>query len=619
MAFRTVVLQLLLSGVPCCQSQVAIPTESQTGGTTSLSASAPLPPEIQQLINEIINDAAKSRLNSTVPSSDPNCIWPACSAHCDHCPKADAQHTCKAAGFQNCPVNSQCMIGACFCNTGTCLIGDTCKDKVCKMGAVPWRNRQADTAPFFLQFAPPIPAQTSTLADWKAWSLSCIKAPIVLLVLGCICATLIFWCLMCHLECDMPWLPKSPIILIALCIVTGIASGVSIGVRFRQVSSTVDKMDDRLSVMLTAALETRNIVDEVMLAKTAFHENLKALPETCVAYVPLAKQMVEKGTLSAEQKMVKLDKAIELVDHMLTVMIRNLRLAKEQVWLMHLSLTILPSVPLVFMVMGMFTIALAASISWCTHNPRTSELADRVVIQCGSFGIAISIILASILAASVFYSSIVTCGFCKNVDTNILNLAKQVDFEKLAKTAQTYPINPLVNGVLQYYLAGTRENPIHSLLTTSESMLEAMLAVYDTSQWAVKPASLACPGLDELQPGPLVETGKKCIALAKDKTHSAFVWPFYRDLVREILCREGPDTSLQLAITTLVIALIFYPMIAIIADIDLRKWADHKTDNHESFYGGFYDDHGDDYGGEHELLAKYDSSYEMAQRGYAGH
>lgn len=575
-------------------------------------------PQVQAVVDYLIADASISKLNSTIPNSDPSCHWPACAAVCGQCPKASSAETCKVQLFYKCPINSQCIIGSCFCNEGTCLNAqNACTPRVCVMGAVPPKLKETKLKNTYLMYAPSTPEQGATIEEWANWAKSCYKAPLAILMLGVTMSTVVFCCLAFHLECECRFLPRGPCLLVTLCVLAMFATGIGIGQRAISVNTSMRYGEAQLRLILKAADETRSLVDSVVASKQEFQNSLESLPTSCSSYVPMAKQAAGKAAIAARTHLTKLNRALDIMEKALTAVIRNLRIVLDKyVWKMEFVATVVPAIPLLTMTAGMLTMAIAALTSWFSKDPDVSEMADNIVLRCGSCFISCSIIMAALLAAGIFYSGIVLTGFCVNLDSNIVDIVSKVNFTKLANVS--YPIDPIVRGTVEYYLTGRRENPLHTLLGSAESTLDAMLAVYDSSTWLVKPAAMACPGLDNLKPAPLVTEGHRCIELAKAKVSAAFVWPMYNTVFRHMVCRAETESMYDLAKLTMFIGFVAYPIIAIIADIDLRKWADHKEANHEDHFGVPRDDYGDD--DDQGLLSKnYDYNYKMAARGYPGH
>ena len=58
--------------------------------------------------------------------------------------------------------------------------------------------------------------------------------------------------------------------------------------------------------------------------------------------------------------------------------------------------------------------------------------------------------------------------------------------------------------------------------------------------------------------------------------HAEQIWPYYDKVVHTILCDQTPRQLLCTMGVTAIFGIVFYPLLALLADIDMQKWASHK-------------------------------------------
>ena len=62
--------------------------------------------------------------------------------------------------------------------------------------------------------------------------------------------------------------------------------------------------------------------------------------------------------------------------------------------------------------------------------------------------------------------------------------------------------------------------------------------------------------------------------------HAEQIWPYYDKVVHTILCDQTPRQLLCTMGVTAIFGIVFYPLLALLADIDMQKWASHKKEKY---------------------------------------
>lgn len=546
-----------------------------------------------QLINFLIQDARTGAMSGDAPypNNTATCKWPQCAPDCNPCKKTSSLTSCTTSNPLTCPSQSQCLQGNCFAQPGLCFAPAAVVQfapRQCFLGAKPPPVEQTEDQRRFLNLAPPLPSQTAQLEEWGQWLKGCGKAPLAIAITGFLVAFFTFCCLCSHCTCRCKCLPKSPVVLITLCIACVLICTGGVVYRLLVVSQSVDVARVQLETALELFESTLASLDTLKASKDTLNVTASAVPGSCNPFDPLTKALVTNQVNDMLGKMAMLTSAIDVMHHTLSTTITVLHLAVDRYWSpFAFAVKWMPVLPIILMQGGILIIAIAALISWCSRRRQLVRCADVCILQFGSVGIALLIVIAAIMSASTLFIGTAVSGVCSDIDSNLINFASQVNFTKLTK--EEFHMSQLVTSTAMYYIAGTRENPLHTLFDNAEAAMNSVMSTYTKKLMLINIAKTSCPGVANLSPQAMVDSGIALIELGRRHTHAARIWPLYDVLVHDNLCRSTPRELYLLVIFTTLASLVFYPALAILADFDLRKWAEHK-EKHQPGYGDSDDD-----------------------------
>merc|ERR1712232_437682 len=94
-----------------------------------------------------------------------------------------------------------------------------------------------------------------------------------------------------------------------------------------------------------------------------------------------------------------------------------------------------------------------------------------------------------------------------------------------------------------------------------------------------------CTSLQELKPVEIVGVLAKTSSKVEELLHAKNIWPYYDVIVHRIVCDEFVKSMGWLIIFNVIVGLVLFPVLALTADIDLRRWASWKEDHHDEHFG----------------------------------
>lgn len=566
----------------------------------------------EEMMAELIDSASRQRIQNAPADTSPDCQWPFCAARCLPC-DIDPTGSCKLPSWASpgCSFQEKCILGQCFCRAGYCSNAGGCSELTCIMGAVPPTNVISPWAEIFSAVGPQVPASNAGTEEWSEFLSKAMLTPLLLFLLGVVMALGVVVCLKFHMEFEVFQRKRpGPCLMVTLSICTILLMTIGIVSRQQSVGQSMELADLTLSSLSNVLEEADQVAVAMNSTRTRFEVQINSVPGSCTTMFGMA---FSKNAMN---------KIVDVINTKLTKFKRYETLYEETVHTMHRYVALLasrldhiqtigvwaPSVPIVFMIGSCVVLLLAALISWFSKDPTAATNADWLLMNFGSCWFALLIIVSVGMCSCFLYTAITTAGYCQEIDLNTVSFLEQVNFTHIATKMNhkiQWDLNPLVYGAAQYYLLGTRENPLDVLLNDMDRTVESLGDVYNASQWAVGPAKLLCPELTKLDTASVVAESKRSIGWMKAKLHASYVWPYWDDLAHELVCRRTLTSFGTMISVNLFVSLVCFPMMALVADVEFRRWSNHKDQNFEQhFYGdGGYEDSDEmgDHCGDHQL------------------
>jgi len=250
---------------------------------------------------------------------------------------------------------------------------------------------------------------------------------------------------------------------------------------------------------------------------------------------------------------------------------------------------VIPFVPMLTITLASLSIVSAILTSWFTKNPTVASVVECIVLRCGSFGIALLIIMAILVAAVWLEVGLVLSEFCTDADTNVLLVVHGIDFtaNDNATAFMGVTLTQLVHRVADYYVAGIGDNPALTFITDAANKLIEIGLLVERVHIVLDFASTACEGASHLNVSQTVLALESIIDDVDGLLHAQNIWPYYEVMMHHVACGTLPIGMCWLILMNTIVGLVFFPVLAILADIDLRKWSSWKEDNYNEHYGEY--------------------------------
>lgn len=551
--------------------------------------SAKKPSMSQKMMSSAIAAASVVRINGTYKQDSSSCQWPMCAPVCDHCP-ASKMGPCLVPVFEKCPLQAECLMGTCFCKDGYCPSTGACVSRTCSYGAKPPPNVKTEYMRRFAQMGLPPPGPGATADDWKAFIKGSAKLPAILLAVGVVISLTTCACVVCHLECQCSWLPKKPWLLLVFCgIVLAI---IAVGMSSR--SSVIDNSFSLASEQV--ARMQNNLNDAIRLSKQldqmceTLQNEVDQLPSSCSklalgtnAMMDLAAKKANATLQSMKGKVYTFGKLSTNIKSYVDKLANALPTLKRIV-------DYAPMGPLLFLFVWTFIIAIASSITMFSPNSRASDCADNFVLRCGPLGTCLAMNVAACLAAGWLFAGLLVGSTCMDIHNNALNYIQTVNFTKLyqkheEKKGKTWPydINPIMYGAAKYYIQGSQENPMISMVQSAQNDATALYTIYTNASFFTGAAEAVCKGVKSLNPNVAMGNFDTSCTWLISMMRADNMWPYYKSLFQDILCGNMLKSMTLLIIYTTAVSHILMPIICILADIDMRRWVEHKESTGENY------------------------------------
>eukprot|EP00913_Durusdinium_trenchii_P006510 g6117.t1 len=309
-----------------------------------------------------------------------------------------------------------------------------------------------------------------------------------------------------------------------------------------------------------------------------FEAIVNDLPQSCSSMVPGAKEAMAMASDKAQEKLLEMKqkvmaflKVANTAKSMMTRLLQSFDLLKALI-------VVVPMVPLILMGLWILTIGIATVISWQSSNPHVAERADDLVIRFGAGGACCAMLVASFVSAAYLFAGIVTGGLCMHLDTNVISLVTVVNFTDVSQFK--FDIDPILEGAAKYYVLGSQdfamqqlhENPMISMIEDVERDAVALYGVYENATWATTPAEMVCSGIKKLNASDALTACSKSVQFARELMSAKNMYPYYQTFAHELMCDKMLHGMKLLILYTIIVSMILMPLVALCADVDLRKW-----------------------------------------------
>lgn len=546
---------------------------------TALSSALTDKEKAEKTLHESIKAASIVRAAGSYSNAS-NCVWPECAPVCEDC-GSKGVGSCMIPGAQMCPWSAKCTLGSCFCRKGYCARGQECKFRTCQLGARPPKHAVSNSARRLAEFGPDLP-YNATAEEWHEFVVGSTKWPFLLLLAGVVMGLLTCGCICGHCAWEPSCMPTSPIILLVLCILT--VGFISFGVvsRAAVVSESFDLIGQQLRRVQKSIVSAKSLAKDLEDMASTFQAVVDDLPHTCNAMVPGAKEMMTMASDKANEKLLEMSGKVEAFSNVANAADFSMSTALAQEWAMKMLVVIGPMVPLVLMAVWTLGVAIATVVSWLSSNPKIAKRADDLVIECAAPCTCCLMMLAVLLASSYLWVGILVGGVCLNLDGNAVSLIHTVNFTELSHFK--FHIDPVLEGATRYYIEGSQENPMISMIEDVERDATALYTVYTNATWATTPAEMVCDGVRNLNASDALAACTRSVGFATELMAASNIYPYYDTLGHELMCDTMLHGMTLLVFYSAVVSIVLMPLVAICADVDLRKWEAYKEANYENHY-----------------------------------
>jgi len=357
-------------------------------------------------------------------------------------------------------------------------------------------------------------------------------------------------------ECT--WLPDRRRHIIALSLVCMALFAYLQVARFVSVRAEVHSIVERVTTLENSMVHLEHLSLQLLDAERRYNHSLTTASESCVD--PLAKRVVDLLTGTLQVQFNQVDTILQLVQQSFDTskdILDEARLAiRKTGW----KIIYYPFIPSFALLIGVFVILTTACFLW--NRPRLmSNPRMQLTIKMLAPVMVIFMLTAGFAGALAFFSSIVVSGYCLQIDDNVVEGLKRLDFSEIVH--EKVNVDAVLQHIGSYYVHGTNVNPLATLVQNFDAALYSVLRFYSLVKWVVEAGSVTCPGLKHLSPEPLVHSFLNSSHTAYDFFHARNIWPYYDKIVHQSICAHVPWNNLLFLLMAILVGFGFCPAIAI--------------------------------------------------------
>jgi len=256
-----------------------------------------------------------------------------------------------------------------------------------------------------------------------------------------------------------------------------------------------------------------------------------------------------------------------------------------------------PMLPMVIEIVGTMAIMVFTCLSYYSHRPEISETAHRNFKKYGSLGFPLVIFTCMLLAAIYLQVGIVSAEFCLDVDRNVVGIVKHMDFSIVGATEKDLKqITEDVHGTAEYYVAGLVPNPAQKIVQQLETNIQTFDTVRNATKFITHVAGFVCPALKKVPIDETIKTLRHDIGTMRELLRAQHIWHYYHEIIRKTGCSALPLHAWELVWFNAIMGLVLLPILAVTAEVDLKRMVNYKTQqSFESLEEESDDDEDDSY------------------------
>eukprot|EP00930_Biecheleria_cincta_P031541 TRINITY_DN21893_c0_g1_i1.p1 TRINITY_DN21893_c0_g1~~TRINITY_DN21893_c0_g1_i1.p1 ORF type:complete len:638 (-),score=79.46 TRINITY_DN21893_c0_g1_i1:132-2045(-) len=529
-------------------------------------------PNAANMEQQAVAAASVVRVNGSYRTG-PGCTWPECAPTCMSCP-ATRMGKCLIKPFENCKHNMECIIGTCFCADGFCSVGGKCVNKTCSLGAKPPIHQPSGFVRRFAELGPDPPGRGARREQWMQFLIGNATPPIALLVVGVILAGMTCACVCCRLDYSCSCLPVRPWLLLVLCFITASVMVGGIWSRALVVDQSFDLAEEQVRRMNVAVDQAVQLANQLDVMCQDLQVQVDGLFGSCSPFAFGANEMMNKAATKANHTLAQMTAKVNLFSRVSALASKYLGILEEKLPTARKAYKYLPMGPMLVLLLWTVIIALAALVTIYHPDPDVAEVVDDFAIRFGSVGTCLVMLVAACLSAGYTFAGMIIGSVCLDLDNNMMNAIQLVNFTEVAH--YKHDINPVIQGAARYYIQGSQENPLSGIVSSAQNDATALYDVYTNATWATGPLAMVCKGVTGLKPQYAMVNFDRATAWLLNIIQASHLWPFYKTFSQDIVCGTMLHSMTLLIACTTIVAFILMPALSILADLDFRKWAQHK-------------------------------------------
>jgi len=355
------------------------------------------------------------------------------------------------------------------------------------------------------------------------------------------------------------------------------------------IESTSSRIQESLGSLRRNLSEVMDLGTELVTISSDFLSTVQEIPDTCVlkGYVgPTVKKMVHEvgfATKSIVTNVDRLHRAVYILSSKITRLLWW-QLAHDVI------VIVVPLIPMAIEVIATVGTMVIGLVAFYSPKPTIAERALAGLARRAPL-FSVVIILSTILAGFYVHAAIVTSKFCENVDANVIGYAKNSwhgygsrDPKDNEQTTED------LRGAARFYVSGLDSNPIEYVVTTIQSNVLTVSELRNASIAFEGLAGQFCPAVAkvnaDLVAAEMIGTAEKL----RQKLLPRVIYPYYDEVVHHIYCTVYPSEMFTLIGSTLLMAMLMFPVLAITLYVDLRRMVAFKRGH----FGSLNDEEEDD-------------------------
>jgi len=240
----------------------------------------------------------------------------------------------------------------------------------------------------------------------------------------------------------------------------------------------------------------------------------------------------------------------------------------------------LPLLPMLTVILGTVAIVVFTCMAFCNPEPKIAERASRALTKHGSYAFPILTLMLTIFAAMYLHIGIIMSGFCLAVDENVLGLIHTMEFELEGQYERdNKQVTEDVRGTVDFYVSGIAPNPAQKILEELSTNIQTFSKVRNATKMVQSVAGFACPAFHKVPMDETIRTLDADMDIMRELLRPENIWPYYDRVVHRTACQELPEHAWELIWFNTIMGLVLLPVLAVTADVDLKRMVKFKQSN----------------------------------------